>query len=37
MAVIDPVKVTVTNLDGAFEQSFDAPDFPTHPERGKLI
>lgn len=34
MAVIDPVKVTVTNLDAGFEQFFDAPDFPTHPEKG---
>ena len=35
MAVIDPVKVIVTNLDAGFEQTFDAPDFPTHPEKGK--
>jgi glutaminyl-tRNA synthetase len=35
MAVLDPVKVTITNLAADFEQVIDAPDFPTAPERGK--
>lgn len=34
MAVINPVKVSITNLAADFEQVLDAPDFPTQPERG---
>lgn len=29
MAVIDPVKVTITNLPDTYEQVLEAPDFPT--------
>ncbi|KAL4465850.1 hypothetical protein ABPG74_004087 [Tetrahymena malaccensis] len=34
MAVIDPVKVTITNLPDTYEQVLEAPDFPTQVERG---
>lgn len=34
MAVLDPIKVTITNLDNAFEQVLDVPDFPSNPEKG---
>lgn len=32
MAVLDPIKVTITNLDKPVD--FTAPDFPFAPERG---
>lgn len=34
MAVVDPVKVTITNLADGYELVLEAPDFPTHPEKG---
>eukprot|EP00826_Nyctotherus_ovalis_P024206 TRINITY_DN18755_c0_g2_i1.p1 TRINITY_DN18755_c0_g2~~TRINITY_DN18755_c0_g2_i1.p1 ORF type:complete len:235 (-),score=61.85 TRINITY_DN18755_c0_g2_i1:76-780(-) len=37
MAVIDPLPVTLVNLDSSFEERIEAFKFPKYPERGKEV